>query len=279
MPAIDFPSSPINGQSFTAAGITWIWNATKNAWVITNNGVQGFQGVQGAQGFQGVQGPSGGPQGAPGVQGAQGFQGSQGFQGVQGGPGSQGAQGNTGAQGTDTGGYNQANLAYQQANNAYVTANAAFTYSFPLTGGNVNGSMTVSGNINVQNNIVVTNNLTVANNITSNGTISDVYGTVRKIPISGAEKTTAYTLTTTDVGRTITITTGGSVVLPNSLFTGGDAISLYNNTASNVAVTAAAVCYISGVNVVRTSMNIYPRGMATVFYSGPTSCVLTGSVG
>lgn len=93
MPAMDFPTSPVDGQQYTSGGVTYTWSAARNLWSITNNGVRGFQGFQGVQGAQGVQGPAGGPQGPQGfqgVQGAQGFQGSQGFQGFQGVQGPQG---------------------------------------------------------------------------------------------------------------------------------------------------------------------------------------------
>jgi hypothetical protein len=93
MPAMDFPTSPVDGQQYISGGVTYTWSASRNLWSITNNGVRGFQGFQGVQGAQGVQGPAGGPQGPQGfqgVQGAQGYQGAQGFQGFQGVQGPQG---------------------------------------------------------------------------------------------------------------------------------------------------------------------------------------------
>lgn len=107
-PPINFPSSPVDGQTVLVGAVTWTYSAASNVWNITSNGIQG------AQGFQGLQG----------IQGAQGSVGAQGFQGLD---GAQGAQGVQGAQGTDTGAFAQANLAYTQANSALNQANAAFS--------------------------------------------------------------------------------------------------------------------------------------------------------
>jgi len=112
---MDFPESPIDGQTFSSEGSMWAWSAAHDRWMGgAPTGAQGPQGVpgaaggpQGPQGFQGPQGVGGvaGPQGTQGagVQGAQGVPGvgAQGPQGVQGAgvQGPQGAQGGQGVQG------------------------------------------------------------------------------------------------------------------------------------------------------------------------------------
>jgi hypothetical protein len=101
----------------------------------------------------------------------------------------------------------------------------------------------------------------------------------RKIPQSGSEKTTAYTLATTDVGKLIGIGSSGSIVVPNSTFANGDAVSLFNNTAGNVTITLnTTTAYLSGTATAKASVALLARGVATVlFYSG-TVCVVSGSV-
>jgi hypothetical protein len=113
-------------------------------------------------------------------------------------------------------------------------------------------------------------------NCTVNGTNTIGY---RKIPQSGSEKTTAYTLATTDVGKLIGIGSSGSIVVPNSTFANGDAVSLFNNTAGNVTVTLnTTTAYLSGTATAKASVALLARGVATVlFYSG-TVCVVSGSV-
>jgi hypothetical protein len=113
-------------------------------------------------------------------------------------------------------------------------------------------------------------------NCTVNGTNTIGY---RKIPQSGSEKTTAYTLATTDVGKLIGIGSSGSIVVPNSTFANGDAVSLFNNTAGNVTITLnTTTAYLSGTATAKASVALLARGVATVlFYSG-TVCVVSGSV-
>ena len=81
MAALDFPTSPINGQVYTANGRTWTYNSSSTSWTsVSTPGAQGAVGAQGVQGAVGAQGTIG----AQGVQGRQGAAGPQGFQGVAG---------------------------------------------------------------------------------------------------------------------------------------------------------------------------------------------------
>ena len=86
MAAFDFPSSPNNGDTYTANGITWTWDGS--SW--RRSSAVGAQGAQGAQGHQGATGT-----------GAQGATGSTGAQGATGSGGSTGAQGATGLSGNN----------------------------------------------------------------------------------------------------------------------------------------------------------------------------------
>ena len=112
MSAFDFPSNPSNGQSYSANGITFVWNGS--AWkrqTGATKGIKGEPGTSGPTGAQGPQGPAGatGPQGPPGPSGGQGSQGQKGDKGSQGPTGlgltgPQGQKGDTGAQGPTGGG-------------------------------------------------------------------------------------------------------------------------------------------------------------------------------
>ena len=76
------------------------------------------------------------------------------------------------------------------------------------------------------------------------------------IPAVGS-KTTSYTLTTMDVGKYVEVGTSGSIVIPTNTFTQGDAVTIYNNTTSTIAITCSATTtFISGINTVKTSMNL-----------------------
>jgi hypothetical protein len=63
---------------------------------------------------------------------------------------------------------------------------------------------------------------------------SDAGGNLRSVPQNS--QTAAYTLVAGDVGKHISITTGG-VTIPASVFSVGDAISIYNNSGSDQTIT------------------------------------------
>ena len=109
--------------------------------------------------------------------------------------------------------------------------------------------------------------------------IADSYGNVRTIPQSGSDKTTAYTLLTTDVGRLIGLSFGGTAVIPNATFANGDAISIFNNTTGNTTITCSiTTAYLAGVNTPKTSLTLATRGVATILFISSTVCVVSGNV-
>jgi hypothetical protein len=91
-------------------------------------------------------------------------------------------------------------------------------------------------------------------------------------------KTASYTLATTDVGKYVQVGTSGSIVVPNSTFSEGDLISIYNNTTGNVAITLNTTsAYVAGTNTNLGTANLTTRGVATVLFFSSTGCVLTGN--
>jgi len=113
-------------------------------------------------------------------------------------------------------------------------------------------------------------------NCTADGTNSVGY---RNIPQSGSDKTTSYTLATTDVGKFIGVGTSGSIVVPNSTFSAGDVVSIFNNTTGNVTITTNPTSsYIAGTNTTKASMTLATRGVATILFISGTVCVVSGNV-
>jgi hypothetical protein len=119
----------------------------------------------------------------------------------------------------------------------------------------------------------------------SSGTLSSctVDGTnavgYRNIPQTGSDKTSSYTLATTDVGKYVGVGTSGSIVVPNSTFANGDAISIFNNTTGNITITTSALtAYIGGTNTAKASITLATRGIATILFVSSTVCVVTGNV-
>ena len=76
----------------------------------------------------------------------------------------------------------------------------------------------------------------LADNITisTTSTISDAAGNLRDVPQNA--QTGAYVLVAGDAGKHISITTGG-VTVNASVFSVGDAVSIYNNSGSDQTVT------------------------------------------
>lgn len=57
---MSFPVSPISGQSFTnTLGTRFLYDSTRNAWLIDTQAVTGFYGATGIMGSTGIQGITG----------------------------------------------------------------------------------------------------------------------------------------------------------------------------------------------------------------------------
>ena len=114
---------------------------------------------------------------------------------------------------------------------------------------------------------------------TFSGTVSDGDGDMRAIPQSGSAKTSSYTLTTSDVGNFIEIGSGGSITIPNSTFSAGDAVSIFNNTTGDRTITCSiTTAYVGGTDSDVASVTLATRGVCTILFISATVCVITGNV-
>jgi hypothetical protein len=119
---------------------------------------------------------------------------------------------------------------------------------------------------------VVANTYTKAE---TDAALADVSGVRR----SGSAKTGSYTLQTTDAGKHVEIGSGGSITIPDAVFSDGDVVTLLNNTAGSITVTCTiTTAYISGVDSDKASVSLLTRGLCTVFFASGTVCVISGSV-
>ena len=99
------------------------------------------------------------------------------------------------------------------------------------------------------------------------------------VPQSGSDKTTSYTLTTGDIGEFVGVGTSGSITIPNSTFSAGDIVSIFNNTSGNITITCSiTTAYIAGTNTDKDTMTLATRGVATILFISGTVCVVTGNV-
>lgn len=111
--------------------------------------------------------------------------------------------------------------------------------------------------------------------VTSSSTISDAKGNLRSIPQN--VQTSAYVLAAADAGKHVAITTGG-VTVPSSVFSIGDAITIFNNsTASQTLTTSAVTAYLPGTATAKTSFTLAARGLCTVLCVASNTFVVSGA--
>jgi hypothetical protein len=90
-------------------------------------------------------------------------------------------------------------------------------------------------------------------------------------------KTSSYTLTATDVGKHISITTGG-VTVPADIFSAGDAVSIYNDSASNQTITQGdSVTMYLGGTATTGNRTLAQRGIVTVLCVASNTFVIAGA--
>ena len=100
----------------------------------------------------------------------------------------------------------------------------------------------------------------------------------RNIPAVGT-KTGSYTLVVGDVGKYVQLGSSGAIVIPNSTFSEGDVVSLFNNTSGDITVTCTiTTAYIAGEDSDKATVTLATRGVATIFFISATVCVITGNV-
>lgn len=110
-------------------------------------------------------------------------------------------------------------------------------------------------------------------------TLADQKGDVRDIPKSGSAKTSSYTLATGDVGQFIEVGTGGSVTIPDAIFSSGDAVSIFNNTSSSITITCTiTTAYIAGTDTDKATVTLATRGVTTILFVSGTVCVMGGNL-
>ena len=89
-------------------------------------------------------------------------------------------------------------------------------------------------------------------------------------------QTSAYTLVSTDNGKHISITTGG-VTVPSGVFSVGDTISIYNNSAADQTITQGSSVTLRFAGTVNVgNRTLAQRGLATVLCVGNNEFVISG---
>ena len=112
-------------------------------------------------------------------------------------------------------------------------------------------------------------------NIETTGTVNDGKGDLRSIPQNA--KTAAHTLIASDAGKHISITTGG-VTVPASVFSIGDAITIYNNSGSSQTITQGSSTTLHEAGTANTgNRTLAQYGLATVLCVASDEFVISGA--
>jgi len=106
-------------------------------------------------------------------------------------------------------------------------------------------------------------------------TLTDTAGNVRDIPQNA--KTSSYTLIASDAGKHISITTGG-VTVPASVFSAGNAVSIYNNSGSNQTITQDSGVTLRFAGTSTTgNRTLAQYGVCTVLCVASNTFVISGA--
>jgi hypothetical protein len=80
-----------------------------------------------------------------------------------------------------------------------------------------------------------------------------------------------------DVGKYINITTGG-VTVPSGIFSSGDVVSIYNNSASNQTITqGTSVTMYQAGTATTGNRTLAQRGLSSVLCVASNVFVITGA--
>ena len=109
---------------------------------------------------------------------------------------------------------------------------------------------------------------------------SDSIGNLRTIPLKTESSSASYTLIASDAGKTIHVhSTTTTVVVPNSVFSAGDAVSIVNGDGSNTPTISQGTGFSlrntgDGTTGNRT-LGVF--GMATIYFTGAGVGYISGS--
>jgi plastocyanin len=157
---------------------------------------------------------------------------------------------------------------------SFRTAIGAGTSSTTGTVTSVSGTGSANG-LSLSGTVTTSGNITLSGSVTSVATGATIDGVTigyRNIPRS----TTSGTATTGDVGKVIAVSAG--ITIPNATFAAGDAVSIYNDSASSVTITQGASLTLRQAGTTNTgNRTLAARGMATIWFNGASEAIISGA--
>ena len=147
---------------------------------------------------------------------------------------------------------------------------------YNATGNETLAQFTVDGSCELYHNNSKKIETTTAG-VTVTGAVTDSKGDVRSIP--NVDKTSAYTLVASDMGKCIRITTGG-VTVPQNVFNtnGGDAVTIINHSGSDQTITqGSGVTIYNAADASTGNRTLAGRGMATLYFASANTVYISGA--
>jgi len=131
------------------------------------------------------------------------------------------------------------------------------------------GAITGSSSITMDSDIITTGGDIDA----QSGNIDDQKGEIRTVPLNS--QGAAYTLVAADHGKVIAA--GGTITVPQNIFSAGQTVTIYNNTGSNVAVNrGSGVTMYWAQTGANANRSLATRGVATILCVASNTFVITG---
>ena len=99
--------------------------------------------------------------------------------------------------------------------------------------------------------------------------VEDSKGDLRNIPQRA--QASAITLVAADAGKHVVANNSAYVTIPASVFSIGDAITIVNNSGSDITITCSAVTtYLANDTSTKSSLTLKARGIATFLFVSTT---------
>ena len=114
---------------------------------------------------------------------------------------------------------------------------------------------------------------TTSSGVTVTGTVTDSKGDLRKI-VQNTQGST-YTLVAADAGKHILAS--GTITVPDSVFSAGDAVTIVNNTGGDLTITKTITTMYLGTDASSANRTLSTRGVATILFASGTVAYISGA--
>ena len=152
---------------------------------------------------------------------------------------------------------------YANATDTYIGTTSNHPVNF-VSNGALRGTMAVTGTAWTLNGIAGTHSTKIA----------DSAGTTFEAGYLGAPQSSNTTLALSDRGKGVNAS--GTITVPNGVFSFGDIVMVYNNTAGNITLTAGITTMRLAGTATTGSRTIAQRGWAAIFFVSSSECSVGG---